>query len=254
MEYLPKLLPSGRDRVWVTKFPLLRGTPEEIEEKWKRLATLLAFIKDLMRLYQEVLEEKQGEVQEFIEFYLEQYKLPEDLSYETRIPIHMKNLLLSEEVFHTYFLEGNSVQCYDRREYKERVIRSAYTQQQEVFDSENATDLVKATYHIFASGKFLSKCNYEDYFPDGRNYTLIRGENFIMVSNAALLGAINEYLNRTISRTVLNKALTEAGVVELEGDSPTKSTSKYGCRHFYINYLALCKYMEINYYHSDDVG
>lgn len=250
MEYLPKLLPSGRDRVWAVKFPLLNGNVQERETKWKKIATLPTFIEELMQMFQDILENQREQVQDYIESYLANYMMPKDLTYETRIPIYMKYLLLSEELFYKYFLSGNN-NCYDRQKYIERVVKSAYIQQQEVFDSENATDLVKATYHIFASGK-LSKCPYDQYTPNGNNFTVIRGKSFIMVSSAALLGAINKYLHRTISKQVLNKALSDAGVVEMENGSVTKSTSSLHCRHYFINYNALCEYVNTNYYYSTD--
>lgn len=252
MESLPKLLASGRSRIWLTKFPTLYDSADVIEKKWKTLVTLpKQFISEMMTMYQDILENRREEVKNYIENFLSNFELPKELNYSSsRIPIHMKNLLLSEELFHRFFVDGNTLHIYDRAKYKESLIKSAYLQQQEVISAEKSTDLVRVTYNVLSSKKYLTKCELCEYKPNGSNYTHIR-KGFIMVSNSALRAAINKYLNRTITSTSLDKALMKEGVIEPEGSKATKSTSQYGCRHFYVDLEALAQYMKINYYNDD---
>jgi hypothetical protein len=198
-------------------------------------------------MYQEILENHREEVEKYIETFLSNFELPKELNYNSsRIPIHLKNLLLSEAVYFNFFLKGEKQQLYDRAEFAESIIKSAYLQQQEVISADKETDLVQATYHVLSSKRYLKKVELFDYVPAEENYTYIR-KSVIMVSNFALRKAICKYLDKTITGTALDKALLEAGVVEPEGKKATKSTSKLGCRHFFVLVEELCNYMKSNY-------
>lgn len=253
LERFPKLVASGRDRIWVIDVPKFKGTSEEKNAKWNKLVSIPeGMVKTIMKKYSEVLNDNSDLVRSSIADFLDTYKLPDGVTYDTRIALHAKHLLLSEYIFRTYFLGNTCSELYDYQEYASMINKSSLLQQEEVLNADKEADLVAATYRVLtAHEKYVQVCEKKSYQPNGHNYTFVR-PGVYMISFDALQFALNQYMGCTVSRKALYKALKEAGVVEMEGNNVTKSTSQYHCRHAYIHWELLLQYMRLNSLLEDD--
>lgn len=246
-EYMPnELLASGRDRVWEVKMPVsfIEANKGMV---WDLLQQIPAgYMEEFLALYEKELCENKEDVVYAIKTFLDNYQMPDGLSYKTRFGVHLKMLLLSEHVFRSFFCMGISV--YDEQKCCQAMVTSAIIQQDEVLKREENVDFVLVINEmLFGGGKHIqvitSLKEYREHMEQNDRCCWIN-DGKVWIRRSILLEAASIYLGYVVNKKEFIQALDCVGILEKEGNSVSKSASRIGKRHLSINCELLRMYVK----------
>lgn len=243
-EKLPEqLIVSGRERVF--ELHVSHMDTEKKKEVWDKLQRIPSnFMATISETFKQILFERSNDVINDINEFLEQYEMPDGLSLDTRIGIHVKYIELTEFLYRRYFCNGEERMCMTEQ-FKKALHETGIKQHNAICKAkaEQQMDYVREVYKMMTSGgKYLKMegCR-DDYEPVGNNFLLWEGKYYI--TSDTLRYGMQRYLNRPANVKEISRLLCEAGVMETDA-SGARSKKCRGLmeRHYVISCSAIQKY------------
>ena len=248
-ERMPEqLILSGRDRIFQLSIPdMCSDRKMKLWNECKKIPE--DFMACLAESLKKCLSERSDEVIGDITQFIQQYKLPEGLTMETRIGVHAEYIELTEFLYRKYFCNEKR-ECQIMEQFTGRLYATSIRQHNEICKAEFEQELnyVLEVYQMMtAENRYLKmEGHYNDYKPKGNNFLIWNGRYYI--TSEALQYGMQIYLKHTVSLKKISRALCDAGVLETNsGDARTKKCG-LGVRHYVISRYA------IEMYCSETVG